>query len=483
MDPATLIPELERICGRDHVVTHPHQLRTYESDGLLQYAVTPGAVVLPESAEQVQAVVRVCHEREIPWVARGAGSGLSGGALPVEEGVLIVLSRLNRILEVDLDNQRVVVEPGVTNIAVSHAVAPDHFFPPDPSSQIVCSIGGNVAENSGGAHCFKYGFTTNYVTGLEVVLADGTLVTLGGKEVDVPGYALLGAFVGSEGTLGVATRIVLRVVPKPESVRTLVAFFETTEEAGDVVSEIVSAGLVPGAMEMMDKLSIEAAEASVHAGFPLDAGAALVVELDGSEHECETGFGEVQTICERGGATGVRVAQDEADREQIWKTRKAAFAAMGRLSPNYYVQDSVVPRTRLSHVLHRIGELSEEHGLRVANVFHPGDGNLHPLVLFDAAVEGEGARAEELAALIVKACVEEGGSITGEHGGGIDKKRYMPEQFSEPDLAAFQKLRCAFDPDGLANPGKLMPTPRLCGEAPGPYRQHPLEAAGLAERM
>jgi glycolate oxidase len=376
-----------------------------------------------------------------------------------------------------------VVEPGVTNLAVSHAVGPTHFYPPDPSSQIVCSIGGNVAENSGGAHCFKYGFTTNYVTGLDVVLADGTLVTLGGKELDMPGYDLLGAFVGSEGTLGVATRIVLRVVPKPEAVRTLVAFFETTEEAGDVVSEIVSAGLVPGAMEMMDKLSIEAAEASVHAGFPLDAGAALVVELDGSEHECETGFGEVQAICDRGGATGVRVAEDDADREQIWKTRKAAFAAMGRLSPNYYVQDSVVPRTRLSHVLHRITELSEEHGLRVANVFHAGDGNLHPLVLFDAANEGEAERAEELAGLIVKACVDEGGSITGEHGVGIDKKRYMPEQFAEPDLAAFQKLRCAFDPDGVANPGKLMPTPRLCGEVPGPYRQHPLEAAGLAERM
>jgi glycolate oxidase len=475
--------ELERAVGAEHVVTHPHAKRTYESDGLLQYAVTPRVVVLPDSAEGVQRVVRLCHEAQVPWVARGAGSGLSGGAVPSEDGVLIVLSRMRRILEVDLDNQRVVVEPGVTNMAVSHAVGPTHFYPPDPSSQIVCSIGGNVAENSGGAHCFKYGFTTNYVTGLDVVLPDGSLVTLGGKELDMPGYDLLGAFVGSEGTLGVATRIVLRVVPKPESVRTLVAFFESTEEAGDVVSEIVSAGLVPGAMEMMDKLSIEAAEASVHAGFPLDAGAALVVELDGSEHECETGFEEVQAICDRGGATGVRVARDDVERELIWKTRKAAFAAMGRLSPNYYVQDSVVPRTRLSHVLHRIGELSEEHGLRVANVFHAGDGNLHPLVLFDAANEGEAERAEELAGLIVKACVDEGGSITGEHGVGIDKKRYMPEQFGEPDLAAFQKLRCAFDPEGMANPGKLMPTPRLCGEVPGPYRQHPLEAAGLAERM
>jgi glycolate oxidase len=483
MDESAFVGELERAVGAEFTVTHPHAKRTYESDGLLQYAVTPRAVVLAGSTEEVQRVVKLCHDNEVPWVARGAGSGLSGGAVPHEDGVLIVLSRMRRILEVDIDNQRVVVEPGVTNLAVSQAVAPSHFYPPDPSSQIVCSIGGNVAENSGGAHCFKYGFTTNYVTGLDVVLPDGSLVTLGGKELDMPGYDLLGAFIGSEGTLGVATRITLRVVPKPESVRTLVAFFDSLEEAGEVVSEIVAAGIVAGAMEMMDKLSIEAAESAVHAGFPTDAGAALVVELDGSEHECEAGFREVQEICERGGATGVRVAGDEAERELIWKTRKAAFAAMGRLSPNYYVQDSVVPRTRLSHVLHRIGELSEEHGLRVANVFHAGDGNLHPLVLFDGAVEGEAARAEELAGLIVKACVEEGGSITGEHGVGIDKKRYMPAQFSEPDLAAFQKLRCAFDPGGMANPGKLMPTPRLCGEVPGVYRQHPLEAAGLADRM
>jgi glycolate oxidase len=483
MNEEKFVAELERACGADYVVTHPHALRTYESDGLLQYAVTPRVVVLPDSTEQVQAVVRACHENAVPWVARGAGSGLSGGAVPHEDGVLVVLSRMRRILDVDLDNQRVVVEPGVTNMAVSHAVAPAHFYPPDPSSQIVCSIGGNVAENSGGAHCFKYGFTTNYVTGLDVVLPDGSLVTLGGKELDLPGYDLLGAFVGSEGTLGVATRITLRVVPKPESVRTLVAFFGSTEEAGDVVSEIVAAGLVPGAMEMMDKLSIEAAEGAVHAGYPTDAGAALVVELDGSEHECDTGFVEVERICRSGGATGVRIAQDEAERDLIWKTRKAAFAAMGRISPNYYVQDSVVPRTRLSSVLKRIEDLSAEHGLRVANVFHAGDGNLHPLVLFDAAKEGEAQRAEELAGLIVKACVDEGGSITGEHGVGVDKKRYMPSMFSEPDLAAFQKLRCAFDPAGMANPGKLMPTPRLCGEVPGPYRQHPLEAAGIAERM
>jgi glycolate oxidase len=478
-----LVAELERICGDGNVVTHPHALRTYESDGLLQYAVVPRVAVLPDTAEQVRDVVRACHREQVPWVARGAGSGLSGGALPVEEGVLIVLTRLRRIVEVDLPNQRVVAEPGVTNLAISHAVAPTHFFPPDPSSQIVCSVGGNVAENSGGAHCFKYGFTTNYVTGLEVVLPDGAVVELGGKGVDLPGYDLVGAFVGSEGTLGVATRVTLRVVPAPQAVRTLVAFFDSTAVAGQAVSDIVSAGLVPGALEMMDRLSIEAAEGATNAGYPLDAEAALIVELDGSEAECTARFDEVVAICESNEATGVRVAADSAERELIWKARKAAFGAMGRLAPNYYVQDSVVPRTRLPEVLRRIEQLSTEAGLRVANVFHAGDGNLHPLVLYDAAVPGEPERAEQLAGEIVIACVEAGGSITGEHGVGFDKKRYMPRQFEEGDLEAFQRLRCAFDPAGLANPGKVMPTPRLCGEVPGPYRQHPLEAAGVAERF
>jgi glycolate oxidase len=478
-----LVGELVEIAGGEHVYTHEHQLRTYESDGLLQYAVTPGAVVLPGSADEVQRVVAACHASGTPFVARGAGSGLSGGALPVEDGVLIALSRLRRVLEVDLDNQRVLVEPGVTNVAVSQAVGPTHFYPPDPSSQIVCTIGGNVAENSGGAHCFKHGFTTNYVTGLELVLPDGSVVELGGKECDVPGYDLVGAFVGSEGTLAIATRIWLRVVPKPESVRTLVAFFGSTEQAGGVVSEIVSGGIVPGAIEMMDNLSIRAAEGHTGAGYPPDAGAALVVELDGPEAECDARFGEVVEICKRAGADSIRVARDEAERELIWKARKAAFAAMGRVSPNYYVQDGVIPRTRLSEVLRRIDELADEYGLRVANVFHAGDGNLHPLVCYDARNKGEPERAEELAGLIVKACVDAGGSITGEHGIGVDKKAYMPQMFGEPDLATFQRLRCAFDPDGLANPGKVMPTPRLCGEVPGPYRQHPLEAAGLAERF
>jgi glycolate oxidase len=478
-----LTRRLAEIAGPEQVITHKHQLATYASDGLLQYAVEPGVVVLPGSAGEVAACVRACHEAELPWVARGAGSGLSGGATPVEGGVLIGLSRMRRILEVDLDNGRVLVEPGVTNIAVSQAVGPTHFYPPDPSSQIVCTIGGNVAENSGGAHCFKYGFTTNYVTGIDLVLPDGSELKLGGPELDHPGYDLLGAFVGSEGTLGVATRIWLRVIPKPEAVRTLVAFFASTVQAGEVVSEIVSGGIVPGAIEMMDNLSIRAAEGATGAGYPMDAGAALVVELDGSEAECETRFEQVVTMCEDAGADSVRVARDEAERELIWRTRKAAFAAMGRIAPNYYVQDSVIPRTRLAEVLARIEELATEHDLRVANVFHAGDGNLHPLVCYDGGNPGEAERAEELAGLIVKTCVDAGGSITGEHGVGVDKKRYMPDMFNEADLSAFQRLRCAFDPEQRANPGKVMPTPRLCGEVPGPYREHPLEKAGLAERF
>ena len=476
-----LLERLRAICGDEHVLTESIQLRTYESDGLLQYRATPGAVVLPGSAAEVRDVVRACSDAQVPWVARGAGSGLSGGALPVAEGVLIAVTRMRRVLEVDLDNGRIVVEPGVTNTEVSLAVGPTHFYPPDPSSQIVCSIGGNVAENSGGAHCFKYGFTTNYVTGLEVVLADGAVVQLGGKEVDVPGYDLLGAFVGSEGTLGICTKITLRVIPVPEAVKTMVAFFATTSEAGETVSEIVSGGVVPGAIEMMDTLTIQAAEQAVGAGFPTDAGAALIVELDGSEAECEARFDDVVAICERNGATSIRIAQDDADRAAIWRTRKAAFAAMGRVAPNYYVQDGVIPRTKLPEVLAQIAALADEYGMRVGNVFHAGDGNLHPLVCYDGEEEAE--RAEELAGKIVEACVAAGGSITGEHGVGVDKKRYMPSMFDEPDLAAFQHLRCAFDPRGLANPGKLMPTPRLCGEVPGPYRTHPLERDGIAERF
>jgi glycolate oxidase len=482
-DLRALVAELRGIVGDDWVYTAEHQLRTYESDGLLQYRAIPAAAVLPGTAEEVAAVVGACARVGVPWVARGAGSGLSGGALPVDDGVLIVVSRMKRILEIDLDNQRVCVEPGVTNAAVSAAVGPEYFYPPDPSSQIVCSIGGNVAENSGGAHCFKYGFTTNYVTGLELVLADGETVQVGGKALDPAGYDLLGAFVGSEGTLGVATKVWLRVVPSPETVKTLVAFFDSTHAAGEAVSQIVQSGIVPGAIEMMDEKAIEAAEPMAKAGFTIGRKAALLVELDGATQECEARFDEVVAVCERCGSDDVRVARDDAERARFWKARKAAFPAMGRLAPNYFVQDGVIPRTKLPEVLDRIASLGEEYGLIVANVFHAGDGNLHPLVCFDAAVEGQAARAEELSGKILDACLDAGGSITGEHGVGVDKKKHMPKMFGEPDLDCFQRLRCAFDPAGLANPGKVMPTPRLCGEVPGPYRQHPLEAAGLAERF
>jgi glycolate oxidase len=478
-----LVEKLRAIVGAKYVITHPDQLRTYESDGLLHHKGTPTAVVLPDTAEQVQGVVRACWEAKVPWVARGAGSGLSGGALPVEDGILIACGRMRRVLEVDLPNQRVVVEPAVTNVEITKVVRPTHYFPPDPSSQIVCTIGGNVAENSGGAHCFKYGFTTNYVTGLEIVLSDGTIVNLGGKHVDSPGYDLVGPFVGSEGTLGVVTKVTVRVIPSAEAVKTLVAFYDSIDEAGQTVSDIVSSGVVPGAIEMMDHLSVKAAEEATHVGYPTDAEAALTVELDGSQEECDARFDEVVEVCRRNGAREVRVAKDEAERALIWKARKSAFGAMGRLSPNYFVQDGVIPRTRLSEALTRIAKLSEDYGLGVANVFHAGDGNLHPLIAYDGSVAGEADRAEELSGEIIKVCLELGGSITGEHGVGIDKKRYMTSQFSEGDLEAFQRLRCSFDPAGLANPGKLMPTPRLCGEVPGPYRQHPLEAAGLAERF
>ena len=476
----SLVARLQGICGAGNVITHPHALATYRSDALAQYRENPGAVVLPGTAAEVQKVVRACFEEGVPTVARGSGTGLSGGALPVPDGVLIVLSRMKRILSVELDDGCVVVEPGVTNLDVSRAVSPTHFYPPDPSSQIVCSVGGNVAENSGGAHCFKYGFTTNYITGLEVVLSDGEVVEF---HRDAPGYDLLGAFVGSEGTLGVATKIELRVVPVPESIRTMVAFFEDTAAAGEAVTAIVSAGIVPGAIEMMDRLSIAAAEQATGAGYRLDAGAALIVELDGPSEECATRFEQVTRLCGQAGARDLRVALTTAERDLIWKARKAAFAAMGRIAPAYFVQDGVIPRTRLAEVLRTIDELAASYGLQVANVFHAGDGNLHPLVCYDARRPGEPERAEELAGLIVKACVEAGGSITGEHGVGVDKKRYMPSMFSESDLEAFHRLRCAFDPHGLSNPGKVMPTPRLCGEVPGPYREHPLERAGIAERF
>jgi glycolate oxidase len=481
VDRPELIRRMTAIFGASGVISERNQLRTYECDGLAAFRVIPGLVVLAETAEQVRDAVRVCHELGVPFVARGSGTGLSGGALPVSDGVLIVLSRMRRIIEVDIPNQRAVLEPGVINLDVTKAVAPHgYYYAPDPSSQQVCSIGGNVAENSGGAHCLKYGFTTNHVTGLELVLPDGELVHLGGKAPDPPGYDLIGAFVGSEGTLGIATKVTVRILRKPEAVRTLLAAFDSTDEAGEAVSGVIGAGIVPAAIEMMDALAIEAAEAAVHPNYP-DAGAVLIVELDGPEAECDHQFAEVERICRKAGATEIQIAQSQEQRALFWKGRKSAFAAVGRISPDYYVQDGVIPRTALPEVLRRIAALAAERELRVANVFHAGDGNLHPLVLYDATVEGQEQRAEELSGEILRVCLEHGGSITGEHGVGFDKKQFMAEQFSSADLETMQLVRCAFDPDNRCNPGKVFPTPRLCGEAPGPRHVHPVERAGLAE--
>ncbi len=480
---APLGAELRAALGDRAVVTDRAALRTYECDGLAAYRCTPGLVVLPDTAEQVALVVRRCAELGVPFVARGSGTGLSGGALPREDGVLVVLSRMTAIVEVDVDNQRAVVEPGVINLWVTREAAPrGYYYAPDPSSQQVCSIGGNVAENSGGAHCLKYGFTVNHVTGLDVVLPDGERVSLGGKAPDPPGYDLIGAFVGCEGTLGVATRVTVRLTRAPEAVRTLLAGFGSVDDAGAAVSDIIAGGIVPAAVEMMDALAIEAAEAAVQCGYPAGAGSVLVIELDGPAAEVDAEFAEVRRICDANGAFEIRVAADDAERALFWKGRKSAFAAVGRISPDYIVQDGVVPRTALPEVLRAIDELSARTGIRVANVFHAGDGNLHPLVLFDERVAGETDKAEGVAAAILDVCIDHGGSITGEHGVGADKRGHMARMFTETDLQVMQLLRCAFDPQGICNPGKVFPTPRLCGEVPGRRKgTHPLQEAGVAE--
>ncbi|MBV9795912.1 MAG: FAD-binding protein [Actinobacteria bacterium] len=483
---AALIPTLEGICGADHVISEPRELKTYECDGLTAHRTAPALVVLPEEAEQVAAIVRACAEAGVPFVARGSGTGLSGGALPRSDGVLIVTSRMRRVLEVDPRSRRAIVEPGVTNLAVSKAVEPYGFFyAPDPSSQVVCSVGGNVAENSGGAHCLKHGFTVHHVTGLEIVTPDGELTWLGDGTGVSPGYDLLGAFTGSEGTLGIVTKVVVKLTPLPEMVRTLLAAFESTSQGGTAVSGIIGAGIVPAAIEMMDALAIEAAEAAVHCNYPAGAGAVLVVELDGPASEVEAEAAAVRERCEQAGAGEIRSADDPADRARIWAGRKSAFAAVGRISPAYIVQDGVVPRTALSGILGRIAELSSaREGVRVANVFHAGDGNLHPLVLFDDRIEGAGEAAEEVSGAILDLCIEAGGSITGEHGVGVDKAKYMPKMFGPTDLDTMQFLRCAFNPRNLCNPGKVFPTPRLCGEVPGVrHGPPPAVAAGELEQF
>lgn len=478
-----VIEEFRRICGHASVLHEPVQLLTYECDALPHLRQVPALVVLPGSASEVQGVVRLCSREGIPFVARGHGTGLSGGALPVAGGVVISLARLNHVLDVDIPNRRVTVEPGVTNLEITRQVAPfGYYYAPDPSSQQVCSIGGNVAENSGGAHCLKYGFTVHHVLEVEAVMPDGALVHIGSTLPDAPGPDLLGLVIGSEGTLAVVTKVIVRILRKPETVQTLLAAYDTISDAGSAVSEIIAAGIVPAAVEMMDALAIRAAEAAVHPNFP-PADTVLIVELDGPRSEVRELFAIVEAICRRTGATTVEVAQNDEQRLRIWKGRKAAFAAMGRISPNYYVQDGVVPRTKLPEVLARIRQLSARSGLGIGNVFHAGDGNLHPLICYDEGVAGQAALAEEVAGEILTYCVEAGGSITGEHGVGADKKEFMPRMFSADDLDVMQKVRDAVDPKRLCNPGKVLPTPRLCGEVPGPYREHPVEKAGLAERF
>ena len=478
---ASIVAELRDAVGVDGLIIDRNQLQTYECDGLAVLRSLPAAVVLPRSTAQAQAVVQVCARHQIPFVGRGAGTGLSGGALPNDRGIVISFARMTRILATDIPNQRITVEAGVINAHVTQRVTPDgHFYAPDPSSQSVCTIGGNVAENSGGAHCLKYGFTTNHVLALEVVLPTGELVHLGSPTLDAPGYDLAGVFVGSEGTLGVASSMTLKIVRRPETVQVLLAAFDSISAAGQTVSDIIAASILPAAMEIMDRLSIRAAEAAVHPHYP-ECAALLLVEVDGPVAEVDLHMKQVRELCRANGASEDRLAQSEQERILVWKGRKAAFAAAGRLSPDYIVQDGVIPRTKLPMVLERVAEMAAEVGLRVSNVFHAGDGNLHPLVLYDRSIPGQEDIAVDLSMRILYLCVDHGGSITGEHGVGREKQQAMGYMYSEPDLDTMQRVRCSFDPDNIANPDKVFPRPRLCGEKTGKYTPHPLETAGVAE--
>ena len=460
-----IVGALRAIVPGEGVIDRTDEMRPYESDGLTAYRQLPLVVVLPETVEQVSAVLAYCNAEGIKVVPRGAGTSLSGGALPLEDGVLLSMMKFNRVIETDFANRCAVVQPGVTNLGVTRAVEHEGFYyAPDPSSQIACSIGGNIAENSGGVHCLKYGLTTNNVLGLQMVLIDGTVIRLGGKHMDEGGYDMLGMLVGSEGLLGVVTEVTVRILPKPETARAVLLGFPSSEQGGETVSAIIGAGIVPGGMEMMDTLAIQAAEDFVHAGYPLDVEALLIVELDGPEAEVDHLLDRVEAIARDNGATYTRVSESEDERLAFWAGRKAAFPAVGRISPDYYCMDGTIPRRQLPHVLGRMKEMEEEYGLRVANVFHAGDGNLHPLILYDANVEGELERAEAFGAAILTLCVEVGGCLTGEHGVGVEKRDLMDEQFTEDDMKQQQRVKCAFDPDHLLNPGKMFPRLHRCAE-------------------
>lgn len=462
-----IIREFEAVVGKKGVVQRREELLTYECDGLTSYRQRPAVVVLPRTTAEVANVVKICHQHQLPWVARGAGTGLSGGALPIEDCVLIVTALMRKILNIDLENQQVVVQPAVINNWVTQAVSGAGFYyAPDPSSQIICSIGGNVAENSGGVHCLKYGVTTNHVLGLTIVTPDGSILQIGGEVSEMPGYDLTGLFVGSEGTLGIATEITLRILKTPEAIHVLLADFTSVEAAGSAVSDIIRSGIIPAGMEMMDNFSINAVEDVVATQcYPRDAIAILLVEIDGLAGEVAANAQRIEAICRQNGARNIAVATDPEERLKLWKGRKAAFAAMGKLSPDYYVQDGVIPRTQLPYVLQEIEKISQRYGYPVANVFHAGDGNLHPLILYNNSIPGALEKVEEIGGEILKLCVKVGGSISGEHGIGADKRCYMSEMFNPIDLETMLWVRQVFDPQNLANPGKMFPTPRTCGEA------------------
>ncbi|MDE0992266.1 MAG: FAD-binding protein [Rhodospirillales bacterium] len=460
-----IIRAMQSIVSDEGVITDKEELRAYDCDGLMAYKQVPLIVVLPESTAEVSKVLKYCFENDVKIVPRGSGTGLSGGALPLADGITLGLGKFNKVLDTDFENRCVVTQPGVTNLAITHAVQHKGFYyAPDPSSQIACSIGGNIAENSGGVHSLKYGLTTNNVMGVEMVLMSGEVIRLGGKHLDSQGYDLLGVITGSEGLLGVITEVTVRILTAPETAKAVLLGFDTSEQAGDCVAAVISAGIIPGGMEMMDTFAIQAAEEFVNAGYPLDVEALLIIELDGPEVEVEYLIGQVNKIAKDTGAVHVKISQSEEERLTFWSGRKAAFPAVGRLSPDYICMDGTIPRGKLSEVLREMNKLSKKYDLRVANVFHAGDGNLHPLILFDANNPGEFERAENFGSDILRLCVSVGGVLTGEHGVGIEKRDLMGEMFTEDDMKQQQRLKCAFDPNQLLNPGKVYPTLHRCAE-------------------